>query len=226
MAHVVPQWAAATARAAPNAYRNVAMFLDGTLRPTCMPCPKEPPPGVTQYELQRAQYTRHKKRHGFKMHALVAPCGIATHWHGPCDGRRHDMFILTDSGIVPRLQGLTIGNVDYMVYADSAYPVMRNLMCPVPRINAPPGSRAARLNATMAAARTVASEIYYGITTNKFQSVDFDRWQRQYLTAPALQYHISLLLINCHTCLNGHNKISDYFDCTPPSLHTYLSGSY
>ena len=142
MTHVVLQWATATTRAVPNAYRNVAMFLDGTLRPTCMPCPKEPPPGVTQYELQRAPYTRHKKRHGFKMHALVVPCGIATHWHGPCDERRHDMFILTDSGIVPRLQGLTIDNVDYMVYADSAHPVIRNLMCPVPRINASPESRA------------------------------------------------------------------------------------
>ena len=225
---MLPEWADAVAGAAPNGYRNVTLFLDVTLRPTCMPHPDETnlPPGITQYQLQRAQYCGHKKRHGMKFHSLIAPNSMAVHWHGPCDGRHHDMFILDDSAIVPMLGGLAVGGVDYMIYGDAAYPVMRHMIGPIPRVQARPGTRAAQLNTTMAAPRTVACEIFYGICTNKFQAVDFARWQRQYWTAPALQYHIAMLLLNCHICINGSNKISRYFDCDPPTLRTYLSGSY
>ena len=89
--HVLPQWATAVRRVAPNCYENVVMFLDGTVRQTCVPCPhpSNRPAGVTQYELQRAQYSNHKHYHGFKAHALIAPNGICVHYFGPVDGRHH-----------------------------------------------------------------------------------------------------------------------------------------
>lgn len=202
------------------------MFLDGTVRQTCVPCPhpSELPPGITQYQLQRAQYSGHKHYHGFKAHALISPSGMVVHYYGAVDGRRHDSFLMYDSVIFPRLDGLTVGGVVYAIYADSAYPVTVNLIAPIPRALAPPGSAAARLNEEMAVVRTCTSEWAYGIMTNTFQSLDFARWQRQWLTVPALQYHVGMLLVNCRTCLDGGNRISEYFDCPPPCLEEYLSG--
>ena len=132
--------------------------------------------------------------------------------------------MLNASGLVPLLVFLTHNGIDYLVYADSAYPVTRNLVVPIARAAAPPGSVAARLNETMAAARTVTSEWLYGIVTNTFQTLDFARWQRQWWTAPALQYFAAVFLTNCRTCLDGGNKISRFFQCNPPDLGDYLSG--
>ena len=204
------------------------MFLDGTIRRTCQPCPNPGrlPPGITPYQCQRAQYSGHKHYHGFKTHALISPSGMVVHMYGPVDGRRHDAFMLADSGLLPQLAGLTIGGIDYIVYADSAYPVTRNLISPIARAAAPPGSVAARVNEEMAVARTCTSEWWYGITTNTFQTLDFARWQRQWLTAPALQYFVATLLTNCRTCLDGGNQISKFFNYPPPELGDYLSGYF
>ena len=225
---VAPQWAEAVRRICPDAYDYVVMFLDGTLRRTCQPCPnpRKLPPGITPYQCQRAQYSGHKHSHGFKFHALVSPSGIVPHLFGPIDGRRHDSFMLTESGLLPLLSGLTHNGIDYLVYADSAYPVTRNLIVPIARVAAPPGSVAARLNEIMAVARTVTSEWLYGIVTNTFQTLDFARWQRQWWTAPALQYFAAVFLTNCRTCLDGGNKISKFFYCYPPDLGDYLSGQF
>merc|ERR1712224_891777 len=111
-----------------------------------------------------------------------------------------------------------MGAIDYLVYADSAYPVTRNMICPFPTFVATPGSVAARVNEEMAVARTCASEWWYGITTNTFQTLDFTRWQRQWATAPALQYFVATLFINCRTCMDGGNRISKFFNCSPPEL--------
>ena len=228
VAPVAQQWAAAVRRICPNSFMHVIMFMDGTVRRTCMPCPNplKLPPGITPYQCQRAQYSGHKHYHGFKQQALLSPSGMVVHMYGPVDGRRHDAFMLADSGLLPQLAGLSIGGIDYLVYADSAYPVTRNLICPFARAAAPPGSVAARVNEEMAVARTATSEWWYGIVTNTFQTLDFARWQRQWLTTPALQYFVATLLVNCRTCLDGGNQISKFFHCHPPELGDYLSGHF
>ena len=146
--------------------------------------------------------------------------------YGPVDGRRHDAFMLAESGLLPLLGGLTIRGINYLVYGDSAYPVTRNMMSPFSSTVATPGSVAARVNEEMAVARTCTSEWWYGITTNTFQTLDFARWQRQWLTKPALQYFVGALLINCRTCLDGGNRVSKFFNCLPPELGDYLSGHF
>lgn len=204
------------------------MFMDDTVRQTCQPCPdlSKLPPGITQYQCQRAQYSGHKHYHGFKAQAIMSPSGMVVHCYGPVDGRRHDSFMLADSGILPLLAGLTVGGVNFGVYTDSAYPATPNLFIPFARAMAPPGSVAARLNEAMAVPRTCTTEWWFGITTNTFQALDFSRWQRQYWTAPALQYFVAVLLVNCRTCLDGGNKISKFFQCFPPDLGDYLSGHF
>ena len=204
------------------------MFLDGTVRQTCTPCPSDlnRPVGVTQYELQRAQYSNHKHYHGFKAHALISPNGMLVHYFGPVDGRHHDSYLLHESGLYNQLPGLTIGGTNYQIYGDSAYPIHRNLVAPIPRVNAPPGSVAAELNQRMSVARTTTSEWWYGVITNTWQTLDFPRWQRMWLTAPALQYSVAVILTNCRTCLREGNRITFFFKSEPTDLQTYLSGSF
>ena len=101
-----------------------------------------------------------------------------------------------------------------------------HLVAPFPRLLAPPGSVQAELNRRMAVVRTCTSEWWYGIITNTFQALDFTRWQRQYLTVPALQYSVGMLFTNCRTCLDSGNRISQFFNCEPPTLDRYLSGHF
>ena len=175
--------------------------------------------------MQRAQYNGHKRRHAFKAHAVISPSGMVVHYFGPVEGRHHDSWLLRESGLYTLVATLTINGVDYQIYADSAYPVMRNLVPPIPRSAAPSGSAAASLNTTMSGVRIV-SEWWYQIQTNTFQTMDFSRWQRQFLTLPSLQYHVGMLLVNCRTCMLSGNRISKYFGVDPPSLDEYLAGSF
>ena len=195
-----------------------------TFRITTLNCPYTA--GITHYQIQRAQYSGHKHYHGFKAHAVITPIGIAVHWYGPVDGRRHDSYVLDCSGILDRLPGLNIGGINYQMYGDSAYPTTPHLVIPFARIVVPPGSVQARVNESMAIARTCTSEWWYGIVTNTFQTLDFSRWQRQYLTCPALQYFVGMLLVNCRTCMDGGNRISDFFCTVAPSLEGYLRGEF
>ena len=81
-----------------------------------------------------------------KVQALIAPNGLSVNIHGPVDGRRNDVFMLRDSGILPQLGLLTINGIDYLVYGDSAYPITRNMTAPFPAFIATPGSVEARIN--------------------------------------------------------------------------------
>ena len=128
---------------------------------------------------------------------------MVVHIYGPVDGRRNDAFMLAESGLLPQLVLLTIGGISYLVYGDSAYPVTRNMTVPFCSTVATPGSIEARINEEMAVARTCTSEWWYGICTNTFQTLDFARWQRQWLTAPALQYFVATLLVNCRSNINS-----------------------
>lgn len=46
--------------------------------------------------------------------------------------RRHDVFMLAESGLLPKLQGrLTKQNGEpYVIYSDPAYPVRRDILAP------------------------------------------------------------------------------------------------
>ena len=115
--------------------------------------------------------------------------------------------------------------VTFIVY-HPVFQITRHLVGPIPRALAPDGSVAAELNRAMSVVRTCTSEWWYDVIHNTFQSLNFVRWQRLYLTAPALQYHVGMLFVNCRTCLDGGNRISTFFQCAPPTLDSYLAGSY
>ena len=63
---------------------------------------------------------------------MVAPNGIICHLFWPLVGRRHDAFMLRESGLLDRLdQKMVKANGEpYVIYGDPAYPVRRHIIAP------------------------------------------------------------------------------------------------
>ena len=197
--------------------------IDGTLRGTTRPHPAVLPRGVTYDMLQRIVFSGRKWFHGLKHQGITAPNGIIVGLFGPVVGCRNDCELLRRSGVTALFPLLNVGGVVYRIYGDGAYPNLTHLMR---AFKAPtPGSWQAVMNAAFALVR-ISVEWSFGMITNTFQAVDFRRWQRVFLTRPALQYQVATFLMNCISCLRGKNIISMQFNCAPPTLAEYLSGNW
>ena len=60
---------------------------------------------------------------------MVAPNGVIAHMFGPIEGKRHDAFMLNESGLTPKLARLVTPNGDpYVIYGDPAYGIARNII--------------------------------------------------------------------------------------------------
>lgn len=223
--HRLQEWAAAIAAhpAGIDPLLRIALFIDGTLRGTTRPHPAVLPHGVTYDMLQRIMFSGHKWFHGLKHQGITAPNGIIVGLFGPVVGCRNDCELLRRSGVTALFPLLNVAGVVYRIYGDGAYPNLTHLMR---AFKAPtPGSWQAVMNAAFALVR-ISVEWSFGMITNTFQAVDFRRWQRVFLTRPALQYQVATFLINCISCLRGKNIISMQFNCAPPTLAEYLSGNW
>ena len=93
-------------------------FIDGTLRKTC--CPSL---------FQKLMYSGHKCCHGIKFQSVVTPDGLFASMYGLVSGNRHDLFLLSNSGLLNKLQEFMpddapedIAAVIYSLYGDPAYP--------------------------------------------------------------------------------------------------------
>jgi hypothetical protein len=87
-------------------------FIDGTKIAFARP------PGV----MQRATYSGHKRVNCLKYQLISAPDGLALHYAGAVEGRRHDMAIFSESGIKEDLAAsLRIDRIQYCIYGDSVY---------------------------------------------------------------------------------------------------------
>jgi hypothetical protein len=230
--HRLPEWAAAVlTRGAP--IPNVVVFIDGTLQQICRPNPArtlllQHLPGITADALQRSVYSGHKRHHGMKFHGVTAPNGLF--WiHGPNDGRRHDLTLFQRANMFFLVTLLTFATVPYLMYGDSAYPNLPNMASPIPSVLSPPGSRNAMINTLMSSVRTVGSEWTFGIISNTWQTTNFPRWQRAFLTLPGMQFRVASLLTNIRTCVNDGNTITEWFrekdvHLHVPDLRSYVNG--
>ena len=105
---------------------NVWGFIDGTVRPICRPTVG-----------QRLMYNGHKRVHSMKFQSVVTPDGMIVNLHGPVEGRRHDAFMLADSGLLRQLEErMNIPDAEpgaspvFSLYGHPAYPVSAYLLCP------------------------------------------------------------------------------------------------
>lgn len=152
---------------------------------------------------------------------MVAPNGIICHLFGPLEGRRHDAFMLAESGVLEKLEHrLNKANGDpFVIYGDPAYPVRRHILAPF---------RGARLtqaeqcfNEDTSAVRT-SIEWGYGKIVKYFAFLDFSKNLKVLLQPVGKLNKVAALLANCHTCLYG-SQTNQFFNLVPPDLETYLN---
>ncbi|KAE9023074.1 hypothetical protein PF010_g14479 [Phytophthora fragariae] len=193
----------------PNYIEGVWGFIDGTVRPICRP-------GVGQ----QAVYNGHKRVHAFKFQTVVAPDGIICHAYGPVDGRRHDIYMLRESGLMSLLEGSRAFH-NKLIYGDPAYGCTNVFCCPFKgcRIDAPRQT----VNKAMSKVR-VSVEWSYGEITRYFSYLDFKRQQQVVTTPVATLYKLGILFTNCITIARGRNN-SKYFNCPSPTFDEYFSST-
>ncbi|XP_030842389.1 uncharacterized protein LOC115924448 [Strongylocentrotus purpuratus] len=184
-------------------------FIDGTVRPICRPG-----------EHQRVAYNGHKRVHSLKYQSVTSPNGMIANLYGPVEGRRHDAYLLRESGLLTMLEGGSHdaeGNL-LCIYGDPAYPVRPQLQAPFPTANITPEQAA--FNRAMSKVR-ITVEWSFGDVINFFKYTDFKKSQKILLSSCAKMYMVSAILTNAHTCIYGNNT-SSYFELQPPSLDEYF----
>ena len=184
-------------------------FVDGTVRPTCRPG-----------EHQRVMYNGHKRLHAMKFQSVTAANGLIANLYGPVEGRRHDSFMLRESGLLAQLEERSYdpaGNV-MCIYGDPAYPLRAHLQAPFKGNNLTEMQR--EYNKAMSGVR-ISVEWLFGDIASNFKFIDFKKTQKVGLSACGKMYAVCALLTNAHTCLYG-NTTSQYFELDPPTLEEYF----
>lgn len=154
------------------------------------------------------------------LQSVEAPNGLIANMFGPIEGRRHDAFMLSVSGLEDQLKNFNQTNGDpYVVYGDSAYGLSRNIIGPFRGTHLTHQEQ--EFNKRMSAVRT-SVEWGFGKISQYFAYLDFKKNLKVLLQPVAKYYLVGTLLVNCHTCLYG-SLTSSYFGLNPPSLETYLS---
>ena len=191
-----------------GALRTCIGFLDGTFRPMCRPSIN-----------QRECFSGHKRSHGLKFQGVKTPDGIIRQLYGPVEGRRHDAFMLRESGLLSVLENeMKLNGVQYCLYGDPAYPHFSFLQVPF----AVPSTREQiAYNKSMASVRLAVEWAFKDISSN-WAFLDFKKNLKLYLSPVGQWYKVCAILTNCLTCLRQHNETSLYFEMLPPRLEEYL----
>ena len=206
-AHLQEYAAAVHRRGAP--LQNVFGFIDGTLRAMCRPSSN-----------QRQVYNGHKREHGIKFQSVVTPNGLVANMFGPFEGRRHDAALLSDSGLLTKLDALPrlVNGKAFALYGDPAYPLRSQLLCPFR--GAVLTAEQEQFNKSMSSVRESVEWVFGKIITN-FAFLDFKKNLKLLLQPVGKYYLVGTIFTNCHTCLYG-SQTSDYFNVQPPQLEDYF----
>ena len=145
--------------------------------------------------------------------------GLIAHIFGPVEGKHHDAYMLSASGLLTKLQRHTQPNGQpYVIYGDPAYGLTQNILAP---FRGQVTQAEHEFNSAMSAVR-VTVEWTFGKIVQLFAYLDFKKNQKVLLQPVGKYYIVGALLTNCHTCLYG-SWTSDFFGLTPPTVEVYLS---
>ncbi|KAG2771739.1 hypothetical protein PC116_g23790 [Phytophthora cactorum] len=138
---------------------------------------------------KQAVYNGHKRVHALKFQTVVAtPDGLVSHLFGPVDGRRHDLFMLNESGLKAVLEN-NINVHNKLIHGDPAYRCT-NLFC-YPFKGCKVDVPQKELNKAMSDVR-VSVEWSYAEITKHFSFLDFNRHQRVATTPAATLYKLGV----------------------------------
>jgi hypothetical protein len=189
--------------------QNCIGFIDGTVRPLCRPT-----------HFQRICYNGHKRVHAIKFQSIVTPDGMMANLFGPVEGRRHDSFLLTLSGVLQQFeagQWDDINQVPFCLYGDPAYPIRDFLIHPYRNAV---DQYQQQFNTAMSSVRETV-EWQFSKILQQFAFLDFKKNLKVFLQPVGKLYLVGGILVNCHTCLYG-SQTSQYFNVDPPELEVYL----
>ncbi|CAM9646759.1 unnamed protein product, partial [Laminaria digitata] len=192
-------------------------FIDRTVRGIAGQVPNK------MWWKQRAFYNGHKRKHAMKFQGVVTPDGIFVDLYGPELGTRHDLYLLSESGLLERLEdNMNDASGDaYCLYGDPAYGMSAYICCPCSESHGPLTEDMRHFNKSMSGCR-ITVEWLFTEMTSKWAFVTHKPQQKYLLSPVPVQYRMATLLYNIHSCLNGTNQISQFFGVSPPSLKEYL----
>ncbi len=177
--------------------------------------------------LQRRQdafYSGCYGAHGVKFSVCISACGMLEDVAGPYAGPNHDQNMVYLSQLEDRLAMFCsypeAGDADYFMYGDPAYTHSRFLHAPSHRATATPFER---MHNTLMSTARIAVEQAIGSVTAIFPAMDFTRVERMGLEACGKKYLVAVIFRNLYTVIQGHNQISDYFGCSPPTMQEWLA---
>ena len=210
-------------------------FLDGTFRPCARPISN-----------QREMYSGHKRRHGMKYQAIMAPDGLFAHLSGPYSGRRHDQRMLEYSKLpilLPRVAVDTHGE-RLNVYADRGYKHMACINSTFTRyvaLHRPDNVEELHISARrvrsrreplqrepvsdaqyLSSSKRVCVEWGFGNVVKQWEYLNGDKRLRSLGQPIAQWYVLGVFLTNCHVCVHG-SQTTQTFHCPPPALEEYVS---
>ena len=137
------------------------------------------------------------------------------HLFGPVAGRRHDSYLLRESGLNSKLEG---NDFQGKVYGDAAHAVLSHVDRGFRGVNLSPAQKA--YNCVLSSVR-VSVEWSFGLVVDLFPFVDFRKNLKLMLSPIGNYYTVSVILANAHTTLYGC-ETSLYFEMAPPSLEEYF----
>lgn len=190
----------------------VVGFIDGTVREICKPS-----------VLQGPLYNGKDRIHSLKYQAINTPDGIIRHLAGPYPGSRHDQFMLRESSIldwIAEFPPQASTGWPHVIYADCGYCTVPGKI-EVPFADASVNPLHAGYNNAMTTVR-ISVEWAFGGILRHWASLGWVP-EQQLLSGRRIGqiYFVAALLTNLLNCVRP-NLTSQYFDCTPPSLMSYL----
>ena len=172
--------------------------------------------------LQRAFYNGWKSMHGLKWQTVDAPNGMTMDMWGPKSLRHSDLNLLEWSSVCARILHTQeeAGRENLRVaYGDGIFPWHQCLRSKHKGPNLTEVERAENMN--MCKVR-ISVEWHYGEVAELFPFTDYKKNVKLRHMNSSCLYFVAAFLRNCHTCLYGNNT-SHYFNCSPPSLESYLN---
>ena len=110
--------------------------------------------------------------------SVTTPNGLIAHMFGPIEGRRHDAFILSASGLPIKLRSINRPNGEpYVLYGDPAYGLSRNIVSPFRGHGL--SLREKGFNRDMSSVR-VSVEWTFGKLVQYFAYLDFKKTRRSF----------------------------------------------
>jgi hypothetical protein len=193
-------------------------FIDGSKQYIARPSARETAT-IPNENLQRSVFNGHPQRHCFNWQSIQAPVGIIVSLFGPVEGRKHDSTLLSLSGVLDVMaedaQGTFAGK---LIYGDPAYGCSTFVCCPATSPCAP----SVEFNCRMSSLRE-GVEWGFGRIKVLWEFMNWDKKQRVRQAPVGLNFFTTVLLFNCHTCMQPlGNQISMYFGLAPPTLEEYL----